>query len=776
MPPNHLFFICCCLISLSLGQEALFPSTNKTTIHIGFRVIDPKPKTLFHLKGSEILTCFDPFSSRFKSANYLTGETLNAREILFRPSHVSYYKNDLFAIIDQNTFALKVYNLRYSTLFDTNVILNFGESFSVLVNSFIDKDILIAYGKTFISIVNLKTNYIVTTMKSSDLDIKALNYYPEKRKIITVNGDSLVTWNLICDCEKGSITKNATLSENNGNYSAFIERIPDSQNYLSYDQKEKRIMIWNLANLTLAQNISIANVCQNNLDQIKVIDEVLLLIICDKTNIIIFDISTQKILYNTINSSKIIEATVIKDNNFKSVAFLNELGNINILYLNKYVWSTTLFYEKYPQIGDIIDITYLSFYNLNSFQNNETAGYMAIRSNTPDNKTLHIINSYTEKYIGNLTFAEEIKKIIKIGYTDIFLVWFGNEIHSYNQTTIELIWNYKDINFNIDIVDFALYGDPEKDLLPKNNIIIIYSRDNASIKILNSDDGLLISNYILPEKIKDIKFFCMLNTFDSVLYFTQIGNFVNITFDSMTNTTSSQELNDHMDNVLRCKNNLLNYGDKKIEYFNDKFLKVVDPQITDYYYNSSISSITALSSGNFLYYQTNNSFAKIMTNNFQKALLNINEAYINNHFKESILLYNKRFHLTGYYFNEKESFETLFESHCDKLLQSTLMGICLKNDCDCLIDDYSTELISECSEDSYIIDNYLGSQSKGCRKCRMNIENCLACSSETNCKQCDKNYFQVPSKDDKNSSSFCLSFETISNLQNLKNFTGSINN
>ena len=154
-----LFFA---LLPLLQSQEALFPSTNPITYHIGSRVIDPRPDTLFHLKGSEILTSFDYYSNRFKSVNYLSGSSLSIREIQCTPKSLAYFKGDLIILVDGCDDSINLLNLRYSVITKISDGFGFNEEYSISVNSFLDNDYLFGFGKTFISILDMNSKKIIS--------------------------------------------------------------------------------------------------------------------------------------------------------------------------------------------------------------------------------------------------------------------------------------------------------------------------------------------------------------------------------------------------------------------------------------------------------------------------------------------------------------------------------------------------------------------------------------------------------------------------------------
>ena len=756
-------------LPLFLSQEALFPTTNQTKYHIGNRVIQPKPNTLFHLKGSEIITCFDSYSTRFKSSNYLTGETLNVREVLFQPKQLVYYKNDSMIMVDQNDFSLKIFNMRYALISDILVNFEFGDEFSIIVSSFMEKDVIVAFGKKIFSVFDLKSNKIIATFNDSSLNITALNYFPEKKLIVTIDGNSLIIWTLFCDCESGNITKIETLSENMTNSAPFIERIGDTQRFLSYDQEEKTMKIWDLTNTTFFSNITIEHLCRNKINRIKSIDDELLLIICDETNVFIFEISSEKVQYNDTRPYNIIDVTIIKDKALQSVGLLTENGNIDVLNLKNWTYSKML-NEKYRQIDEILDITYLNFYNNLIPHDQNTSGLIAIRSNTPDNRTVHIINAYNETYLKNITIENKVKKVLKLGFSDSFLIWFDNGIVVYNMSTLEFMWNYTNINYTIDLVDSAFIGhNPKIDALSENNIIIFYSKAEGLLKFFRSN-GEFITEYALLEDLKNIKFFCMLNTFDSLLYMTESDDLVKVSYDMNSSEVNSSKIYTFLNETFRCKNDLYNYGDKKILVSTKESLKVIDfdENEAQEYVNQTFYSISPLSHGDLLVYDTYTSIATAMTYNYVSR--EINPATINSNFKDAILLNNNKGYLTGYYFNEKESFETVFTSNCEESLQINPLGICIVSDfSNSSIDEYSTNLVSECPEDSYKIHNYLGTNSEACRKCGVDIPNCLSCSSAENCLNCEENYHKVALKGYPTEISYCLHLENIQSIENSEN-------
>jgi len=765
---RYLFLL---LLPLLLCQEALFPATHHSDYHIGFRVIDPRPNTLFHLKGSEILTSFDYFSNRFKSANYLTGNTLNIREILFKPKHLSYFKNDLIVLVDSNDDSIQIFNLRYSTISKISNGFGFVDECSILVNSFLDNDYIIGYGKTFFSIINMNTKKIIASYNDSSLDIKALNYLPEKRLIVTIAGDSFVAWKIVFDYEneKETIVQNGNLSEQASNCSCSLERISNTPRFFSYYIQENMIRIWDFNNFTNLKNISLANICPTNFDSFKSINGDSVLIICDKTNAYLLNISSENVYYTLTTPSKIVDVILIEEKEGKSVGFLLESGQIDMLFMQENNFtSSEILREKYPYIENINEITYLNFYNYFKYEDkNTSSGLIAVRSNLPDNKTVHIISTYEKTYIKNLTFDEEVRKVSKIGFSDYFLILHGNTIDVYNQSTLEPVWNFTQIT--IDMVDVLFYGQESYDLIPRNSFIAIYSKQGNESLSLYRSDGELVVKYDLPENCQNIKLFCMMNNLDSWLYFTEDDILVSLKYslDPGTNMSSivAQILNEHIDNVTRCKSKFSNYNDNKIEFYNNETLRVSSNANQMNYSNETFSQITPLTLGEFLLYDKANNFSTMMTNNFEKESLELNSMKINQNFRDSILLMNKNFYFTGYFYNDKESFETLFEKKCDELYAVDRLGICLRTDYLDYLDENTLNFVESCPEDSFVITNYLETEKKACRKCGLDIPNCVLCSSAKNCLKCQNDYYQVGSKEQLNEYSHCYSLETLIEIE-----------
>ena len=757
-----LFFA---LLPLLQSQEALFPSTNPITYHIGSRVIDPRPDTLFHLKGSEILTSFDYYSNRFKSVNYLSGSSLSIREIQCTPKSLAYFKGDLIILVDGCDDSINLLNLRYSVITKISDGFGFNEEYSISVNSFLDNDYLFGFGKTFISILDMNSKKIIASYNDSSFDIRSLLYFPEKKIIMVLTGESLVSLKLVYDNEndKEMILKNITLAEKVGNCSCVLERIPNTQKFLSYDIDENKLRVWNLNSFSNVYNISLTDACPSNLESFKPFSKDSAMVICQKSNVHIYNISTARFLVSFTTKSAIVDTTFIDETVGKRLSFLLESGQITILSLDENLSSIDALQEQQPNIQNISEITYLNFFNYFKYEDSTTSsGLMAVRASIPDSKTIHFLSAYQQTYLKNLTFAEDVRSVLKVAFSDYFLILHGNTIDVYNQTSLEPVWNItKD---SIDMVDVLFLGKENQDLLPENNYIAVYSKQGIQTMSLYQSTGELLIQYTLPETCQNVKLFCMMNNLGSWLYFTENDDLVrlNYFYDATTKTSSisCQSLEQHIDNVTRCKSQVSSYNDNKFEVYNNDTLKVTggDPKTFE---NQAFSQITALTSGEFLLYDKNKSLSTVMTSNFEKKAMDFNSIKINQNFKDSIVLQNKNFYYTGFFFNDQESYEILLEKKCGEIETYDFLGVCVKLDCGKYLDESSTNSVESCPNDSFLVDNYLGTKRTGCRKCGLDIPNCVLCSSAHNCLQCENNYIKVGSKENKEEYSFCLSEEVV---------------
>lgn len=769
---KNIVFILLSLAICCKQHEILFPAANQTLYHIGLRVLQPEKNTLFHLKGSEILTCFDFFSLRFKSLNYKSNETLYVRELLSKPLQLTHYKHDIFAYVEEGTYSINLFNLRYSTKSELGIKLKSQQNFSMTVSSFLDQDLLIVYERNSIEVIDLKSKKMIVSLNDSNLNIRSIIFFPKSQIIASLDNETITLWKFSCNCDgsDGSLSKITVVNENTSNYSSFLEQIPFSESFLGLDEKKEEIVVWNIdennQKIFINKIIKTPSQCSNNIDRVKVINKDLTLLICQQKNILVLNISSENITYEVNKSSKIVDITNIEN---MSAGFLYESGFIDVLYLENYTWSSLLLKEKYPEVESISDISYLEFYNLYIPGNSSQSGLIAVQNRISEKNSLYLINTYNEYSFSQISFDEDIKKVMNLGFLPQFIVWAGNTIKVYNKSDFSYpLWELNSLNFTIDLIDVVVLGDEIKDSVAESHIIVVYSKENKQLEFYNPDGNFSFS-YNLSEKFQNIKLFCSLNTFQSISFITEDDKMGKLTYNSETKKIESFEIFVKLQNITGCKNELYNYGDKKVIIYNNETMSVIDFVKEPVNIFSTILSKIDFFSYDFLAYNKENSIASIMGYNFEKETLKINSAQINKFFKNFMLLENKKFQLTGYYFNDKESFETLFESDCEELVESKYQGICLKNECEKYIDEYSTEFVNQCENDSYIVNNYLGSQKNACRKCKLNIPNCLECSSSGNCTQCENNYYQTSSKNvGDNNYPHCLNLGDISFFENKK--------
>ena len=667
-----IFFIFFLIMDICRNNESFFPTSNQTIYHIGSKVINPQPNGIFHIKGSEILTVYDFFSGRFKSANYLNGKSLFVRELLPIPEKIIYYKNDIFLIVERNNWKMKFYNLRYSAISSISTNLIFESKFSILVNSFLDKDLIVIYGFGFFRVYDIIQDRILINYRDSHIKIKALNYFPEKQLFVAINGDSIISWTLNMEFKYWNMTEFTILSNNVSNYSYFIEKINNILSFVFRNKQNIKIMDLKKNEFT---NIKIDSFCIK-LNLIKSLDKNKLVLICDRNKLFILEIDSKTIQYNDTITSNIIDCIIIENNATNKIAFLTEDGYIILLHFisNKWIYFKMLT-EKYLEIEDITSITYLNFASFALPQNNNN-GLIAVASQIPNNKTIHFINIFNESYIKNITFDDEIKSVIQIGLTNSFLISFENSITIFDETKLEPLWNYKASNFSIDLIDVASLGDPNQDNILKNNMIILYSKFNGALKIMKAD-GEFIEEYNLPKEINDIKLFCLINTFESILYLTQNDTLINLKFNQPFNHLKPYKIYyNKIENVTRCKNYLDKYQDMKIDFANSEgiYEKNIYDELFDETPYTWFSQIRLDSYGSLFLFNNITSMATIFMNNMYQ-IIETNPRKINSNFKDAIILYNKHFQLSSFFFNDKESFETLFEFECDSFFQENYLGI-----------------------------------------------------------------------------------------------------
>ena len=767
---NINFMILFLLFFLSLPlfhtQEVLFPTSNQTIYHIGSRIIDPKPNTLFHIKGSEIISVFDYYSRRFKSANYVYQKNLLVRELLFKPQKITYFKNDLFIIVDEDDLKVKLYNLRYSTISNIPTDLIFEKDFSILVNSFFGQDLIILFGKEFLRVYDINNDKILLNYSDSNANFKALNYFPEKQIFVAINGDSLITWKMDIENKFWNATNPTVLTDQAANYSHFIEKvINNTMVFICYDQFTNSLLFWDLHTNQSFQNYSLQNICLNKLNGVKSLKEHELVLVCEENKIFLYDTNTSSVHFNDTLTSNIVDFIVVEDKVSNHVALLLQKGNVMILTeTHEICGSYMILTEQNILIDEIIDITYLNFMSFLHPQG-ENTGMIAVTSQVPCNKTAHFLNIFNGSYISNITFDKEIRKIKKIGLNDSFLICFDDEIIIFNETSLQPLWNYTTSNFNIDLIDVISSGDSNFDNLLENNFILLYSKHNPNIIILKAD-GQFIQQYSLSGEINDIKLFCMVNTVDSILYITTNESLIKLSFNPSENAITYSNLLNSMENITRCKNALIDYQDKTALLFDgDNLTKLnLEDNIIDMVPKKWFSQIIPNSDGIYLIYDIISSIATAVTYNI---IPDVTSKKINSNFKEATLLYNKHFYLSGFYFNEKESYETLFETQCDEAFNINQLGVCIKPAISTqFLDEYSSVSLLECPESTYIISNYLETTFNACRNCSLDIQNCLKCSSSSNCLECESGYYRISQKDKPNQFPFCLKKESIENLDN----------